>query len=58
MNALYTWEDTERQGLDDLPQIAWEPVKSWLPVPEVRELFGRAGWTQWELAVKLQEKQK
>ena len=57
MSALYTWDDdTERMGLDELPPIEWEPPKfGMIPVGETRELFGKAGWRQWELAVKLQE---
>ena len=57
MSALYTWEDdTERMGLDDLPPIEWEePIFRRIPIGDVRELFGKAGWRQWELAVKLQE---
>ena len=59
MNTLYTWEDTERSGLDDLPPIPWEaPRFNAIPVGEVRELFGKAGWVQWELACKLMERKQ
>ena len=59
MTAPYTWEDTERSGLDDLPPIPWEPPKfGMIPVGETRELFGKNGWRQWELACKLMEQKK
>ena len=53
----YVWDegDTERMGLEELPLIQWDPPPMWnkIPVGEPRELFGKAGIVQWELANKL-----
>jgi hypothetical protein len=46
-------------GLDELPPIEWEePIFRRIPIGDVRELFGKAGWRQWELACKLMEQKK
>ncbi len=53
------WQQTDHLGLDELPPIPWDPPPlRHIPVGEVRELFGKAGVVQWNLAVRLQESAK